>query len=101
MLHEPPFVAGMRTTVVFEYEVGDAGVEPGGKFRVGVPNTGWEAPVPPQQRYWDELVQHSGRRLAPFHPVNTTVAVKARAGASVVLDVMERMLATSCSPAGR
>jgi hypothetical protein len=89
----------MRTTVVFEYQVGEAGVTPGGKIRVGVPNTGWEAPVPPQQRYWDELVQNSSRRLAPFHPVNTTATVQGREGAVVVLDVMERMLAPDEDPA--
>ena len=97
--HDGPFVAGMRTTVLFEYEAGPAGLAPGSKLRVGVPNTGWERPVPPQQRYWDELVQNGSRRLAPFHPVNTTATVQGREGAGVVLDVMERMLTPDEDPA--
>ena len=103
VLHDGPFVAGMRTTVTFEYEVGPAGLPAGSQFRVGVPNTGWEQPVPPQQRYWDELVQGDARRLAPFHPVNTTATVVGRAGvaaaATAVLTVMERMLAPDEDPA--
>lgn len=109
VVHDGPFVAGVRTTVVFEYEVGPAGVRPGGKVRVGVPNTGWERPVPPQQRYWDELVQGSDRRLAPFHPVNTTATVVRRDGTAaaaapeeavvIALDVMERMLTPNEDPA--
>lgn len=97
--HDGPFVAGMRTTVFFEYEVGAAGLPAGARLRVGVPNTGWEEPVPPQQRYWDELVQNGSRRLAPFHPVNTTVSVDGREGVGVVLDVMERMLTPDEDPA--
>ena len=75
VLHDGPFIAGMHTTVVFEYEVGEEGIAAGGKIRVGVPNTGWEAPVVPQQRYWDELIKNGSRRLAPFHPVNTTATL--------------------------
>lgn len=93
------FVAGMRTTVVFEFEVGPVGLRPGARLRVGVPNTGWERPVPPQQRYWDELVQGSSRRLAPFHPCNTTAAAVGRDDVTVVLDVMERMLTPDEDPA--
>jgi hypothetical protein len=99
VLHDGPFVAGMRTSVVFEYRVGDAGLPAGAKVRVGLPNTGWEAPVPPQQRYWDELVQNGARRLAPFHCVNTTATIDGREGAGVVLTVMERMLAPDEDPA--
>jgi hypothetical protein len=97
--HDGPFVAGMRTTVTFEYEAGSAGLRAGARVRVGVPNTGWEEPVPPQQRYWDELIQNGSRRLAPFHPVNTTVSVDGREGVGVVLDVMERMLTPNEDPA--
>ena len=39
------------------------------------------------------------RRLAPFHPVNTTVAIEGRAGAVMVLTVMERMLVPDEDPA--
>lgn len=99
VVHDGPFVAGMRTTVHFEYVAGEAGLRPGAKVRVGVPNTGWEEPVPPQQRYWDELVQGASRRLAPFHPTNTTAIVEGREGVFVVLDVMERMLAPDEDPA--
>jgi hypothetical protein len=99
VVHEGPFVAGIRTTVQLEYVVGPAGLSAGARIRVGVPNTGWEQPVPPQQRYWDELVQGAARRLAPFHPVNTTASVEAREGAVVVLDVMERMLTPDEDPA--
>ena len=63
-----------------------------------MPNTGWERPVPPQQRYWDELVQ-GVPPTSPFHPVNTTALVQNREGAVVVLDVMECMLAPDEDPA--
>lgn len=99
MRHDGLFVAGMKTTVFFEYEAGAAGLPAGATIRVGVPNTGWEPPVPPQQRYWDELIQNGSRRLAPFHPVNTTAAVEGREGTVIVLDVMERMLTPDEDPA--
>ena len=99
MVHEGAITAGARTTFIFEYQAGAAGLRRGARIRIGVPNTGWERPVPPQQRYWDELVQGEERRLAPFHPVNTTPAVQGSAGASVVLEVMERMLAPDEDPA--
>src|SRR3954469_19649530 len=78
--HDGPFVAGMRTTITFEYVVGEAGLAAGALFRVGLPNTGWEAPVTPQQRYWDELIEGEARRVAPFHPVNPTAAIIDRDG---------------------
>ena len=97
--HDGDFIAGMKTTVLFEYEVGEKGLHAGGQIRVGVPNTGWEEPVPPQQRYWDELIQNGSRRLAPFHPVNTTAVINGREGTGVVLTVMERMLTPDEDPA--
>jgi hypothetical protein len=99
MHHDGPIVAGMHTTILFEYEAGDAGLGAGGKIRIGLPNTGWEAPVAPQQRYWDELIQNTSRRVAPFHPCNTTAQIVGREGISVVLDVMERMLTPDEDPA--
>lgn len=99
MLHEGPFIAGTLTTVTFRYSVGSAGLKAGARLRIGIPNTGWEMPVPPQQRYWDELVQGSDRRLAPFHPVNTTAAVTSASQAYAVLTVMERMLVPDEDPA--
>jgi hypothetical protein len=99
MHHDGLIVAGMRTTFVFEYQAGAAGLNAGGKIRIGLPNTGWEAPVAPQQRYWDELVQGASRRLAPFHPCNTTAQIVGREGVGVVLDVMERMLTPDEDPA--
>src|SRR5688500_2376273 len=99
VLHDGPIVAGMRTALVFEYAVGEAGLKAGGKFRVGLPNTGWEAPVPPQQRYWDELIQGASRRLAPFHPVNTTAMIQDSQRAGIALAVMERMLVPDEDPA--
>lgn len=94
-----PFIAGALTTVVFRYTAGADGLKQGAKVRVGVPNTGWEMPVPPQQRYWDELVQGSERRLAPFHPTNTTVSVQSAGKASATITVMERMLVPDEDPA--
>lgn len=99
MLHDGPFIAGALTTVAFRYTVGTEGLKSGAKIRVGIPNTGWEMPVPPQQRYWDELVQGANRRLAPFHPTNTTVDVQSTGSASAVLEVMERMLVPDEDPA--
>ncbi|MBS1813302.1 MAG: DUF3604 domain-containing protein [Acidobacteria bacterium] len=99
MLHEGPFVAGALTSVVFKYTAGADGLQSGAKVRVGVPNTGWEMPVPPQQRYWDELVQGTDRRIAPFHPTNTTVSVTTQGSAKAVITVMERMLVPDEDPA--
>lgn len=97
--HAGPFVAGMCTQVIFRCTVGADGLKQGARLRVGVPNTGWEAPVLPQQRYWDELVSGADRRLAPFHPVNTTAVVKSSSAATVALEVMERMLVPDEDPA--
>ena len=99
ILHDGPVVAGMHTAMIFEYTAGDAGLAKGARVRFGVPNTGWEKPVPPQQRYWDELVLGTDRRLAPFHPVNTTASVQSAGGAVIALDVMERMLVPDEDPA--
>jgi hypothetical protein len=99
LCHDGPFVAGMHTSVRFEYSAGDDGLRRGARIRFGVPNTGWEEPVPPQQRYWDELVIGTDRRLAPFHACNTTAAVQTRSGATAALDVMERMLVPDEDPA--
>jgi hypothetical protein len=44
-------------------------------------------------------VQNAARRLAPFHPVNTTAVVEGRDGTSAVLTVMERMLTPDEDPA--
>jgi hypothetical protein len=99
MLHDGPLVAGMRTSIRFVYTAGAAGLPEGSRLRVGLPNTGWERPVAPQQRYWDELVRGADRRLAPFHPVNTTAAVHAASRPGHNLEVMERMLAPDEDPA--
>jgi hypothetical protein len=99
VIHDGPIVAGMRTSLIFEYRAGEDGLRAGARIRIGVPNTGWEEPVPPQQRYWDELVLGSDRRLAPFHPVNTTASVEAKSAPAVVLEVMERMLVPDEDPA--
>ena len=93
MQHDGPITAGMRTSILFECHIGEAGLRRGARIRIGVPNTGWEEPVPPQQRYWDELIQASSRRLAPFHPVNTTVEIQGSKDAAVVLQVMVGWLA--------
>ena len=98
MLHPGPLTAGTRMTLRFRFEVGSAGLQPGARFRLGIPNTGWERPVPPQQRYWDELASGPARRLAPFHPVNTTASVSS-AEAKFGLSVMERMLVPDEDPA--
>lgn len=99
MVHDGPFIAGALTTITFRYTAGKDGLKSGARIRVGIPNTGWEMPVPPQQRYWDELVQGSDRRLAPFHPTNTTASVKSASRAAAVLAVMERMLVPDEDPA--
>lgn len=95
---EGPLIAGTRVTLDFRFEVGPAGLQPGARLRIGIPNTGWEQPVAPQQRYWDELASGSQRRLAPFHPVNTTASTTA-ADAKFGLSVMERMLTPDEDPA--
>ncbi|MCL5743864.1 MAG: hypothetical protein M1541_08040, partial [Acidobacteria bacterium] len=99
MLHDGPLVAGMRTSIRFVYTAGSAGLENGSRLRIGLPNTGWEKPVVPQQRYWDELVRGSDRRLAPFHPVNATAMIYSADRPGHCLEVMERMLAPDEDPA--
>src|SRR5262245_34838925 len=98
MLHEGPFVSGMLTSVRFKFIVGQAGLRKGSRLRIGLPNTGWERPVVPQQRYWDELVTGYERRLAPFHPVNTTASVRSRRQSSGSLETSERMLSPDEDP---
>ena len=99
MITEGPLVAGMRTSIRFVYKVGAAGLERLSRLRIGLPNTGWERPVVPQQRYWDELVQGHDRRLAPFHPVNTTASFRSSRQPGLLLEVMERMLLPDVDPA--
>jgi len=94
-----PLVCGAQADLRLIFETGKAGLSPGSRLRVGLPNTGWDRPVVPQQRYWDELARGSNRRLAPFHPVNTTVTIHSDAGADGVLDVLERMLLPDEDPA--
>ena len=53
---DAPIVCGSLTSLRFQFSVGGACLNPGAKLRIGLPNTGWEKPVVPQQRYWDELV---------------------------------------------
>lgn len=90
-------IAGSQADLRLEYIAGSKGLPPGSRLRIGLPNTGWDRPVVPQQRYWDELVSGDSRRLAPFHPVNTTAT--ASAGAKLALDTMERMLIPDEDPA--
>ena len=97
LLGDRSLVAGRQANLRLEYTIGGAGLSPGSRFRVGLPNTGWDRPVVPQQRYWDELISGSARRLAPFHPVNTTASVSS--GAKFSLEVMERMLIPDEDPA--
>jgi hypothetical protein len=99
MIHDGPLVAGTRTSLVFRFTANEEGLASGSRLRVGLPNTGWEQPVVPQQRYWDELVKGFERRLAPFHPVNTTASVKSSQKSAHNLDVMERMLVPDEDPA--
>ena len=96
-LGDRALIAGQQATLRLEYTIGAAGLRRGSRFRVGLPNTGWDRPVVPQQRYWDELISGSARRLAPFHPVNTTASVNS--GAKFSLEVMERMLVPDEDPA--
>jgi hypothetical protein len=93
------FVTGERATVQLIFTVGEDGITVGGRLRWGLPNTGWEQPVVPQQRYWDELVSGADRRVAPFHPVNTTAEVRSAGNARIVLSTMERMLVPNEDPA--
>src|SRR4051812_28790075 len=72
MLTDGAVVCGAATSPRFRFTVGSRGMSQGGRLRIGFPNTGWQRPIVPQQRYWDELVFGHERRLAPFHPVNTT-----------------------------
>ena len=42
-----PLVAGSQVSMLFTLEVGQQGVNRGGAIRVGLPNTGWDAPTVP------------------------------------------------------
>ena len=99
MLHDEPLIAGARTSILFRFTVNENGLTEGSRLRIGLPNTGWERPVVPQQRYWDELVKGLDRRLAPFHPVNTTATLRSNRKLAGVLEVMERMLVPDEDPA--
>jgi hypothetical protein len=81
MLSDGPLIAGQQADIQFEYEAGSAGLACGARLRIGLPNTGWDRPVVPQQRYWDELATGGARRLAPFHPVNTTAWIRGKPAA--------------------
>jgi hypothetical protein len=94
-----PFVAGTRATIRFTYRAGTRGLPDRSRLRIGLPNTGWEKPVVPQQRYWNEIVHGLDRRLAPFHPVNTTASIRSARQSGHSLDVMERMLVPDEDPA--
>ncbi|HTM49995.1 MAG TPA: CehA/McbA family metallohydrolase [Bryobacteraceae bacterium] len=94
-----PLVCGSQADLRLIFEAGSAGLPAGSRIRIGLPNTGWDRPVVPQQRYWDELASAASRRLAPFHPVNTTAAILSRAPAWGTLEVMERMLVPDEDPA--
>jgi hypothetical protein len=94
-----PLVCGSQANLRLIFEAGPAGLPAGSRFRVGLPNTGWDRPVVPQQRYWDELASANDRRLAPFHPVNTTANIVAKQPAYGSLEVMERMLVPDEDPA--
>lgn len=94
-----PFVTGAELTLTVTFTVGAAGLTEGAQLRVGLPNTGWERVVVPQRRYWDELIEPLDQRFAPFHPVNTSVALKTTGRAAVHLETMERMLLPDEDPA--
>jgi hypothetical protein len=96
---EFPMVCGSAANVRLIFEAGPASLDPGSRLRVGLPNTGWDRPVVPQQRYWDELARASDRRIAPFHPVNTTAIIASTVPASGTLEAMERMLVPDEDPA--
>lgn len=97
VLGERQPIAGSQANLRLEYTTGNAGLPVGSRIRIGLPNTGWDRPVVPQQRYWDEIVTGNARRLAPFHPVNTTATVTG--GARFTLETMERMLIPDEDPA--
>ena len=94
-----PFVTGQRLTLRVMLTVGPTGMSAGQRLRIGLPNTGWQEPVVPQHRYWDELVSGSDRRYAPFHPVNTTVRLQSQGEPTAALHTMERMLVPDEDPA--
>jgi hypothetical protein len=96
---EFPLVCGSQANLRLIFEAGPAGLSHGSRLRIGLPNTGWDRPVVPQQRYWGELASASDRRLAPFHPVNTSVTIISAAPAYGALEVMERMLVPDEDPA--
>ena len=99
MFHDGQLVAGAKTSVLFRFTIKGKGLPRGSRLRIGLPNTGWEKPVVPQQRYWDELVNGLDRRLATFHPVNTTATIRSERKAAHTLEVMERMLLPDEDPA--
>ena len=92
-------IAGQQANLKLYYEAGAGGLRAGSRLRFGLPNTGWDKPVVPQQRYWDEIVNGDARRLAPFHPVNTTATVENGGKTVCALEVMERMLVPDEDPA--
>src|SRR5262249_26038578 len=96
---EFPLVCGSQANLRLIFEVGPGGLRPGARIRIGLPNTGWDRPGVPQQRYWDALARAADRRAAPFHPVNATASIKSNSMALGSLEVMERMLVPDEDPA--
>ena len=79
VVHDGPFIAGAKTTVLFQYHVGESGLQVAQKFVWACRTPAGKSPVPPQQRYWDELVQGSPA-LSPFHPVTRPRGRESRRG---------------------
>ena len=66
MLGETQLIAGSQADLRIEYIAGSAGLPAGSRIRIGLPNTGWDRPVVPQQRYWDELLAEAPGVSLPF-----------------------------------
>ena len=94
-----PFESGQPISLDFRLVVGKRAMAGGARLRVGLPNTGWDEPLVPMTRYWDELVEGQERVDAPFGLVNSSATLETGRRASVFLETMERMLAPNVDPA--
>ena len=96
-----PFEAGAYTTVVFTYTVGEAGLQTGGRLRIGTPNMGWGEPLVLCPNPIEEVVTGPARRHNPWKPLNTTFQLSTGSDAWVRMWTEERGAANMQAKVGQ
>jgi hypothetical protein len=93
-----PFRTGERLTLLVTFVVGNDGLKEGAQLRIGLP-----IPAGNDRSFRNFDIGttnfRKGEGIAPFHPVNTTAALKTSGKATIALESMERMLLPDEDPA--